>query len=436
MATTLRLVIVSLLAAVPLACGSDSGSGGTDGGAGATSTARDVRTTTAPEASPSAMAGRPGAGGAGPGVRELRLRSVGRFEEPVLVTYAPGTPGMVVLEKGGRALLVHDGARRTLLDLRDEVSTGGEQGLLGLAFHPDFERTRRLFVNYTDVEGDTRIVEYRLPADGRASRVRELLHIEQPYENHNGGHLAFGLDGMLWIGTGDGGAAGDPEQRAVDREELLGKMLRIDVDTDPGGDANASDGRYSIPADNPLASTGRGRREIWAIGLRNPWRYAFDAELGALFIGDVGQGEWEEIDAISVRTPPEDLLDFGWDSWEGFEPFEGDAGDGRAHTRPVLAYSHDDGCSVTGGHVYRGDAMPGLVGWYVYADYCSDWIRAFPAHLAAEGRRVPERAVREFEGVQGIASFGEGARGELYVAALDGHVYEVAASEGSPTSES
>ena len=275
--------------------------------------------------------------GGSKGRPQFQLRRVGEFNEPVAVTQPPGDERLAVVERTGRLLLARAGrSERVLVDLRDAVSTGSEQGLLGVAFHPDFAANRRLFVNYTDQDGDSHVDEYDAgprDATGSATRVREVLEIDQPYENHNGGNLVFGPDGYLYIGFGDGGSGGDPEGRAQDPGELLGKMLRIDID---------SAKPYVAPDDNPFADATPGRDEIWATGLRNPWRYSFDRATGDLYIADVGQGEWEEIDL--QRADAHGGANYGWNVREGLVPYDGNGTlQGRRPTDPVHAYSHADG---------------------------------------------------------------------------------------------
>ena len=270
-----------------------------------------------------------------------------------------GSGRLFVLEQGGRVRVIRDG--RLLpdpyLDIADRLSAGGERGLLGLAFAPTFAADGRLYVDYTDRDGDTVVSEFTAPdppadrADPASERI--LLRIEQPYANHNGGALAIGPDGLLWIATGDGGSGGDPQGNGQRLDTLLGKLLRIDPR--PAGGAP-----YAIPADNPFAGRAAGRcsAEIWAYGLRNPWRFSFDRATGDLWIGDVGQSSWEEVDRWPAGSPAGP--NFGWNTMEAshcFEPAEGCPRDGLV--LPVAEYGHDRGCSVTGGYVYRGPAVPG-----------------------------------------------------------------------------
>lgn len=304
---------------------------------------------------------------------------------------------LYVVEQAGVIRAVVNGRLRAapFLDIRSLVRSGGEQGLLSVAFHPDYARTRRFYVNYTDLRGDTRVVEYR--SDGTralAATRRELLRIAQPYANHNGGGIAFGPDGRLYVGMGDGGSGGDPEDRAQDLRSQLGKLLRLDVDR-----AGA-------------------KSELVALGLRNPWRFSFDRATGDLWIGDVGQGDWEEIDVL--RAGWSGVPNFGWDVWEGRARFEDKPlGPGRL-VQPVAVYSHGAGCSVTGGFVYRGKAVPALAGRYLYGDFCSGTIWS----LAAKGGKAVPR--REPVSVADLVSFGEDAAGELYAVSHGGTVYRVA----------
>ena len=321
---------------------------------------------------------------------------------PLLLTHAgDGSGRSFIVEQGGTIRMVENGelVEEPFMDISDKTEGGGEQGLLGLAFHPDFERNGRFFVNYTDLAGDTIVAAYE--ADGtRADPDSEevLLKIEQPYPNHNGGHLAFGPDGYLYIASGDGGSGGDPEDNGQDRNALLGKLLRIDVDAeDP----------YGIPADNPFAEGDDGAPEVWAYGLRNPWRFSFDEETESLWVADVGQGELEEIDRVAAD---EAGLNFGWNEMEGSRCFEGDDCDTSGKVLPVTEYGHDLGCSVTGGFVYRGAEFPELNGAYFFADYCSGNIWAIDAAADA-----PVEPTLLFSSERALSSFGLDEEGELYV---------------------
>jgi glucose/arabinose dehydrogenase len=320
-----------------------------------------------------------------------------------------------VVEQGGRIVRVAgDGSTSTLLDISDQVAAEGEQGLLSVAFAPDFQRSGLLYVDFTETGGDTRVVEYR-SADGRSvdpDSRRELLAIEQPFANHNGGQLQFGPDGLLYIGTGDGGSAADPERNAQDLGSLLGKLLRIDPN--PAGER-----AYSIPADNPFVDVPGAEPEIFALGLRNPWRFSFDRETGALAIGDVGQDSWEEVDLTS--GPRSAGANFGWSAFEGEERFNADQ-EAPDHVPPVLTYANADGdCSVTGGYVVRDPELPTLYGRYLYADFCRGELRSFVADPDRPATGDRELGLQ----VTSPSSFGEDQSGRIYVASLEGDVFRL-----------
>jgi glucose/arabinose dehydrogenase len=338
----------------------------------------------------------------------IRLTPVAELERPTALAIRPGDDTLYVTEKAGRVRAVRNGTLddTPLLDIDEEVGDdGNEQGLLGLAFAPDGSR---LYVDYTDPDGDTQVVEYTVGAGGAidAGSARKLLSIEQPQPNHNGGALAFGPDGFLYIASGDGGGAGDVGPGHADggngqsTDTLLGKLLRIDPT--PSGDAP-----YTIPPGNPFA-TGGGRPEIFATGLRNPWRFSFDRATGDLWIGDVGQDEWEEIDFVAAGGGAGD--NFGWNRLEGTHGSSGDAPE--PNTLPITEYSHSGtgGCSVTGGYVYRGAAIPALTGVYVYADYCTGKLQGL---TQTGGTATGERFLDV--NAPSISSFGEDGAGELYV---------------------
>lgn len=330
------------------------------------------------------------------------------LERPIGVTNAAdGSGQLFVNEQAGRVRVVDaDGQLREqpFVDLTDRISAGGERGLLGLAFHPDYGTNRRLFVNYTDREGNTVISELRASADGQTAdpdSEKVLLRVDQPYANHNGGQLAFGPDGYLYIGLGDGGSGGDPHGNGQNTNVLLGKILRIDVDSPAAGDK-----AYAVPADNPFVDGG-GAPEVWAFGLRNPWRFSFDAATGDLYIGDVGQNQWEEIDRLPAGSPGG--ANFGWNVTEGRHCYQDSSCDQRPFILPIAEYSHDGGnCSVTGGSVYRGSAMRDLVGIYVMADYCSG--RVFTLNVD-EGTTTPKQVAQTDAA---ITSFGTAEDGEIY----------------------
>ncbi len=344
----------------------------------------------------------------------VKLEEVASLEQPLAIAVRPDDPALYVAEKVGRVVAVEDGAEpRTVLNLVGQVSLGTEQGLLGLAFSPN---GRFLYVNFTDTNGDTRVTEFAFDEAGAdpGSR-RNVLFVAQPFSNHNGGALAFGPDGYLYIALGDGGSGGDPLGNSQSLSMLLGKILRISP--------RPSQGRpYGIPADNPFVDTPDARPEIWDYGLRNPWRLSFDRETGDLWIGDVGQSTVEEVDVDPAGSGGG--LNFGWNLYEGSQPFVGGSPSGL--TMPFYEYpSADANCSVTGGYVYRGSAIPDLVGSYVFGDYCRGSVEAFlPRGDGATGHRLLGPVV------DGLASFGEDAAGELYVCSLAGQVFRLVPDEG------
>jgi glucose/arabinose dehydrogenase len=329
---------------------------------------------------------------------------------------------LFVIEQAGRIRIVRDGrlVDRPFLDISDRITSGGERGLLGLAFSPSFATDGRFYVDFTDGDGNTVVAEYRTstgdPDLGDPSSERVLVRIDQPFPNHNGGGLAVDRNGLLWIATGDGGSAGDPQGNGQRLDTLLGKLLRIDPR--PSGGAP-----YAIPADNPFVGRPDARPEIWAYGLRNPWRFSFDRATGDLWIGDVGQDAWEEIDHVPAGAPGG--LDFGWNRMEGRHCYEPATGcDTSGLTLPVAEYSHAEGCAVTGGFVYRGAALPALVGTYVYGDYCSGRIWG----LAASGGDTTPTILDDSG--RAISSFGEDAAGELYLTDLGGALLRLVPAGG------
>ncbi|MGE0638678.1 MAG: sorbosone dehydrogenase family protein [Thermoanaerobaculia bacterium] len=336
----------------------------------------------------------------------VRLEPVATgLSKPLFVTHAgDGSGRLFVVEQTGAVRILRAGRllERPFLDLSREIDTSsGERGLLGLAFAPDYRLSGRLYVAHT-VRGHGVVVRYRVSDDPDRvdPRSREVvLDMDDPAGNHNGGMLLFGPDGNLWIGTGDGGSAGDPWDNARNPQSLLGKMLRIDV----------SGPTYTVPPDNPFARQPGHAPEVWALGLRNPWRYSFDRTTGELWIGDVGQNAWEEIDVVDPGTGGG--THFGWKTMEGFHCYTPRSGCETAGlTLPVHAYSHRDGCSVTGGYVYRGAAIPALAGAYLFGDYCNGRIWT----LRRDGNGRARTELRLESGVA-ISSFGEDADGELYL---------------------
>jgi glucose/arabinose dehydrogenase len=358
----------------------------------------------------------------------------GGFVSPVLVTSAgDGSGRLFVVEQAGRIRVISGGSvlATPFLDLRGSIASGGERGLLGLAFHPKFPATPYVYVNFTDVNGNTAISRYTVGSNPnvalRSTGVR-LMTIVQPYDNHNGGNLAFGPDDDLYIGMGDGGGAGDPGNRAQSLNSLLGKILRINVNAKSPGK------QYQNPPSNPYVGK-TGLDEIWSRGLRNPWRWSFDRATGALWIGDVGQGRYEEID----RSNPLPTAragrgaNYGWRVLEGracYNPSSGCSTTGMQ--APLVAYSHAvsgaDNCSVTGGFVYRGVDHPILVGGYLYGDFCSGRMWLVSANAASPATPTLVRDATASPQLA-ISSFGESDVGELYVTDLNGgRVYRITAS--------
>jgi len=328
---------------------------------------------------------------------------VSGLDDPIYLTAPPGDPRLFVVEQGGRILIVENGALldSPFLDISDRVSSGGERGLFSVAFHPDYANNGFFYVDYTDGAGDTKVERYEVSADPEVAdpaTAVEILTVDQPFANHNGGQIAFGPDGMLYVALGDGGGGGDPGRSGQDLSTLLGSLLRIDVD----GAAP-----FAIPPDNPFVAEAGARGEIWAYGLRNPWRFDFDPEGQRLYIADVGQNQLEEVNAVADQAAG---VNYGWSVMEGRACFRPAAGcDQEGLTLPVLQYGHGEGCSVTGGVVYRGGDLPSVEGHYFYSDFCSGWVRSF---LLVDGEPTEEREW-ETEPLGNVVSFGEDADGEL-----------------------
>lgn len=345
------------------------------------------------------------------GVRLVEV--VGGFSRPVLVTHAGDASGrLFIVEQYGRIWIYADGALlpQPFLDVADRISTrGNEQGLLGLAFHPDYETNGLFFINYTDRDGATAVVRYRVSADdaNRADPASAalILQIAQPYRNHNGGHIAFGPDGCLYIGMGDGGSAGDPQGSGQNPAALLGKMLRIDVNAEP----------YAIPADNPFVNAAGFAPEIWALGLRNPWRFSFDRATGDLYIADVGQNAIEEVNFQPAGSSGGE--NYGWNFLEGTRVYSRAAAPAGL-TAPFFEYPHPEGCSVTGGYVYRGERLPDLQGVYLFGDYCSGMVYASRRDEAGIWQTVRWLSTNE-----SISSFGEDEAGDLYLVGHAGSIF-------------
>jgi glucose/arabinose dehydrogenase len=357
----------------------------------------------------------------GDGDGGVALEEIGEFQRPVFVAQPEGEAALYVVEQEGRIMRVTgDGRSRVFLDITRLVgSEGEEQGLLSMAFDPAFERNGRFYVDYTNKAEDSRIVEYEAPArgDGRPRVSQVIYTAAQPYPNHNGGLVMFGPDGDLYVGFGDGGSGGDPERRGQDLGTPLAKILRIE----PGG----GDG-YRVPRDNPFADEPGARPEILAYGLRNPWRFSFDRETDDLWIGDVGQSEQEEIDALP-REEIESGANFGWSAFEGTARFNEDE-EAPDAIDPVLTYGRDGGCSVTGGYVVRDQALESLYGRYLYADFCAGQLRSFSAEEALAGSAQDDRPL----GLQvpAISSFAEDASGRIYAVSLEGPVYRLVPDQG------
>jgi glucose/arabinose dehydrogenase len=383
-----RSALVALVASAALIAGCG---GGSDSG--------DTGTTVAADQQPA-------------GNGKVRLEKIGDFDQPDYVTQPPGSEDLYVVEQEGTVRIVRDGRvlSTPALDIRDEVTAGGEQGLLSVAFPPDFQSSRLAYAYYTGNDQDQHVVGYTVSADGGFDREteREVLHMDDFASNHNGGLLLFGPDRQLYIGTGDGGIADDPERNGQNLNSLLGKILRLDP--------RPSGGRpYTVESPGPL---GQGARpEICNYGLRNPWRFSFDRGTGALLIGDVGQNTQEEIDYV----PAERVCgnNFGWSAFEGTNRFNEDQTAPNA-VAPILTYGRDEGCSVTGGYVVRDRSLPALLGRYVYGDYCAGDLRSF---VPATPRARDDRALGL--NVPGLSSFGEDNRGHIYAASLDGPVYRL-----------
>ncbi len=347
----------------------------------------------------------------------LRLQTVASgLNSPVDLQAPTGDTRLFVVEQPGRIRIIQNGQLLTapFLNIQSKVGSGGERGLLGLAFHPNYASNGFFYVNYTDVSGDTRVERYAVtagsPNTANANSAKLIIAIDQPFSNHNGGQLQFGADGKLYIGMGDGGGGGDPQGHGQDRATLLGDLLRIDVDA---GDP------YAIPPDNPHANSTQFRREIWASGLRNPWRFSFDRTAGILYIADVGQGQYEEINAVPATQAG---VNYGWDIMEAAHCFAATTCNQNGLQLPVHEYTHDNGnCSVTGGYVYRGASVPGVIGHYFYSDYCSGFLKSF---RLVNGSATDHRTWLVGD-IGNVLSFGVDAARELYVLTSNGRVLQI-----------
>jgi glucose/arabinose dehydrogenase len=351
--------------------------------------------------------------------RPLRLLPLGNFNEPTYLTAPRGDRRRFVVEREGTIRVVERGRvlEQPFLDISDRVTSGGESGLLSMAFARDYASSRRFYVYYTDQQGFLQIDQFRASA-GAPNRAdessrRSVIRVPHPRSNHKGGQLQVGTDGMLYAGFGDGGGGGDPDENAQNLSRILGKMIRIDPR--PGGG-------YSVPADNPFRGRSGARPEIYAYGLRNPYRFSFDRRRGGLTIGDVGQDEIEEIDYVPGRgggRPPGGGYNFGWDVFEGRSRYE--SGSASGHVPPVLQHTQGAGfCSIIGGYVIRDRALGrGWTGRYVYGDYCDGTIRV--AHMRRPN--APSRGTRLH--VDSLVSFGEDSRGRVYAISLNGPVFRI-----------
>ncbi|MGE3072996.1 MAG: sorbosone dehydrogenase family protein [Dehalococcoidia bacterium] len=398
----LPLLLIAVLPVVFFACGDDD----------------DSATPTETRAAGSATPGTPGASPSSSGTGGFTTKKVASgYQRPTFVTNAgDGSGRLFVLEKRGVISVIDkDGNKETkpFLDITSLVlSSGNEQGLLGLAFHPDFAQNGRFFVDYTAKNADNTVAEFHVPTAGGpadSTPVKTLFAIKDIYPNHNGGMLAFGPDGYLYVSTGDGGSGGDPNGNGQNLKAYLGKILRVDVDS---GDP------YGIPPTNPYAKIAGARAEIWAYGLRNPWRFSFDSQTGDLWIGDVGQNKYEEIDFQLAAD--KGGANYGWNIMEGLHCYKPATGcDQTGLVKPVFEYDHGSGCSVTGGYVYRGKAVSAFSGKYLFTDYCDSTLWATTRSPSGE---VTTQELGKLPG--GVSSFGLDEVGELYfVTDSEGGVY-------------
>jgi glucose/arabinose dehydrogenase len=325
---------------------------------------------------------------------------------------------LFVVEQTGDIRIIKDGALlpTPFLDISTKITAGGEQGLLGLAFDPDYASTGRFVVHYTDTNGDTHLSQFTVSSDpdvADPASEQVILTADQPYNNHNGGQVLFGPDGMLYLGLGDGGSEGDPQGRGQDLSDLLGSILRLDV---------RSTSPYSVPPDNPFVGQAGVQPEVWSYGLRNPWRFSFDRTTGDLYIGDVGQDSFEEVDVAPAAAGSGKGLNFGWNIMEGTHCYNASTCNQSGLTLPVLEYPHSEGCSVTGGYVYRGSVIPALQGLYFFGDYCQGTVRSFRYQGGSATELTDWPTLRPGGS---ITSFGEDAAGELYVVIQSGSVFKI-----------
>ncbi len=404
------VLVLAALALVVTACSTPDVLGGSDDTASPSQTASDD-TVSLDATRPSGTAPFTGDAPQRQAPLSLVLVEVGHgFDAPVFLTADPLGGADLVVEQSGR-IVRNDSDHTVVLDLSDDVSYGGERGLLGMAFHPEFARNGLAYVNYTNDVGNTVIEEFTVDAGEFAVASRRLvLTVEQPDGNHNGGMITFGPAGYLWIGMGDGGGAGDEYDNGQDPFTLLGSMVRIDVDRKAGAP-------YQIPPDNPFVDGERGAPEVWAVGLRNPWRFAIDGS--DLWIADVGQDAIEEIDRVDATVAQG--LNFGWPTVEGSRCYRDDGCDAAPYVAPLVEYPHDEGCSITGGYVYRGRAIPELDGQYFFSDFCTGFLRSVTRDGTVTDWTESTGTIAQ------VASFGTGGDGELYVVSLEGTLYRLEA---------
>jgi glucose/arabinose dehydrogenase len=355
--------------------------------------------------------------GTGSGVGLQQLATGLSF--PLYLTTPPGDVArLFIVEKTGKIRIVKDGTLLPdpFLDISTQISNGGEQGLLGLAFDPQYATNGRFVVHYTDTAGDTRLSTFQVstnPDVADATSEHIILTVDQPFENHNGGQIVFGPDGLLYMGLGDGGSGDDPQGNGQDLTDLLGSILRLDV---------AAGTSYTSPPDNPFVGRTDARPEIWNYGLRNPWRFSFDRSTGDLYIGDVGQGQFEEIDVATAAAGSGKGLNFGWNIMEGAHCLNGSQCDPTGLVLPAFEYTHSEGCSVTGGYVYRGQAIPSIQGQYFYSDFCQGWVHSF-RYAGGTANVITDWPALKPGG--NVSSFGEDASGELYVLDSGGTVFKI-----------
>ncbi len=351
-----------------------------------------------------------------PGNFTLALQSIASgLSNPVYVTAPPGDSRLFAVEQAGRIRIIQNGqlVATPFLDISSRVSSGGERGLLSLAFHPQYQSNGFFYVYFTGLSGEIRVERFSVGADpgvANGASAKVILTVVHPRSNHNGGLALFGPDGMLYLGLGDGGGAGDPDRNGQNINTLLGALLRINVDA---GDP------YSIPTGNPFVNRTDARPEIWALGLRNPWRFAFDAVDGLLYVADVGQNAFEEVNVIPSSRGG---ANFGWNVMEASACYGASTCAKSGLELPVVEYSHaGGGCSITGGFVYRGPALPEIAGHYFYSDYCAGFIRSF----RFQNGGATDQRTWDLENVGSVTSFGRDGSGEIYLTTSGGRVYKL-----------